>query len=168
MAPSLFSPSELSYLHTSLSLDTPVRPDARLPNTFRPLRAEIDILPSANGSARLCFADGSEAIVGVKGEVQKSTSQSCSGNNSTIDGFMRGVDAEERASFGQNMKKTAGEASWLDITIDVPGQRDDDNMVVFLGQLLHEGLVGDGALEKRLYINSQWHWKLFVDVSNFG
>ncbi|CAD6566742.1 MAG: Exosome complex component RRP42 [Alectoria sarmentosa] len=69
--PSLLSPSELSYLHTSLSLHPPIRPDARSPTSFRPLVAETDLLPSANGSARLCFADGTEAIVGVKAEIEK-------------------------------------------------------------------------------------------------
>ncbi|CAF9942211.1 hypothetical protein IMSHALPRED_003417, partial [Imshaugia aleurites] len=69
--PTLLSPSELSYLHTSLSLHPPIRPDARPPTSFRPLVAETDLLPSANGSARLCFADGTEAIVGVKAEVEK-------------------------------------------------------------------------------------------------
>src|SRR6202045_1147171 len=77
MAPSsnqvLLSPAELSYLHTSLSLHPPIRPDARSPTQFRPLIAETDILPGTNGSARICFADGTEAIVGVKAEVEKST-----------------------------------------------------------------------------------------------
>ncbi|KAL8800485.1 MAG: hypothetical protein Q9182_005157 [Xanthomendoza sp. 2 TL-2023] len=84
MPPSnLLSPSELSYLHTSLSLDPPIRPDARSPTTFRPLIAETDLLASTNGSARLCFADGTEAIVGVKAEVERTvgTSNISSGMN---------------------------------------------------------------------------------------
>src|SRR3954451_1477825 len=77
MAPSalqqvLLSPAELSYLHTSLSFTPPIRPDGRKPTQFRPLIAECDILPGTNGSARICFADGTEAIVGVKAEVEKS------------------------------------------------------------------------------------------------
>src|SRR6266487_1787419 len=79
MAPStnqvLLSPAELSYLHTSLSLSPPIRPDARTPTQFRPLVAETDILPGPNGSARICFADGTEAIVGVKAEVEKSATR---------------------------------------------------------------------------------------------
>src|ERR1700679_1894837 len=79
MAPSatqqvLLSPAELSYLHTSLSLTPPIRPDGRTPSQFRPLIAETDILPGTNGSARICFADGTEAIVGIKAEVEKSRS----------------------------------------------------------------------------------------------
>src|ERR1700710_3300220 len=77
MAPSatqqiLLSPAELSYLHASLSLTPPIRPDARTSTQFRPLIAETDILPGTNGSARICFADGTEAIVGIKAEVEKS------------------------------------------------------------------------------------------------
>ncbi len=67
----LLSPAELAYLHSSLSLSPPIRPDLRAPTQFRPLVAETDILPGTNGSARICFADGSEAIVGVKAEVEK-------------------------------------------------------------------------------------------------
>ena len=77
MAPStiqqvLLSPAELSYLHTSLSLVPPIRPDGRTSSQFRPLIAETDILPGTNGSSRICFADGTEAIVGIKAEVEKS------------------------------------------------------------------------------------------------
>src|SRR3954449_5640193 len=77
MAPSatqqvLLSPAELSYLHKSLSHLPPIRPDGRTSTQFRPLIAESDILPGTNGSARICFADGTEAIVGIKAEVEKS------------------------------------------------------------------------------------------------
>ncbi|KKZ64192.1 hypothetical protein EMCG_01540, partial [[Emmonsia] crescens] len=69
--PSL-SPAELSYLHTSLSYPhNPIRTDGRAATQFRPLTAETDILPGANGSARIGFADGTQAIVGVKAEVER-------------------------------------------------------------------------------------------------
>ncbi|KAL7268404.1 Exosome complex component rrp42 [Rhizina undulata] len=71
MAPPLFSPAELSYLQTSLSLTPPIRPDSRKPRQFRPLVAETDILPSTHGSARMVWGDGEECIVGVKAEVEK-------------------------------------------------------------------------------------------------
>ena len=67
----LLSPAELAYLHDSLSLTPPIRPDGRTPTQFRPLVAETGILPGTNGSARICFADGTEAIVGVKAEVER-------------------------------------------------------------------------------------------------
>ncbi|KAF8252624.1 hypothetical protein K440DRAFT_354115 [Wilcoxina mikolae CBS 423.85] len=69
---SLLSPAELSYLHTSLSLSPPIRPDSRKPTQFRPLTAELDILPSTHGSSRVIWPDGGECIVGVKAEVEKS------------------------------------------------------------------------------------------------
>jgi exosome complex component RRP42 len=72
-APSPLSPAELSYLHTSLSLSPPIRPDSRKPTQFRPLTAELDILPSTHGSSRIVWPDGGECIVGVKAEVEKST-----------------------------------------------------------------------------------------------
>ena len=69
------SPAELSYLYTSLALpDRPIRPDGRSSTQFRPLAAETDILPGTNGSARIGFADGTQAIVGVKAEVEKTVS----------------------------------------------------------------------------------------------
>src|SRR6266536_2043281 len=68
----ILSPAELSYLHTSLTQTPPIRPDGRTPSQFRPLIAESDILPGTNGSARICFADGTEAIIGIKAEVEKS------------------------------------------------------------------------------------------------
>ncbi|CCX32315.1 ribosomal protein S5 domain 2-type protein [Pyronema domesticum] len=65
------SPAELSYLRTSLLLSPPIRPDARSPTTFRPLTAELDILPSTHGSSRIVWPDGGECIVGIKAEVEK-------------------------------------------------------------------------------------------------
>jgi hypothetical protein len=65
------SPAELSYLRSSLLLSPPIRPDARSPTTFRPLTAELDILPSTHGSSRIVWPDGGECIVGIKAEVEK-------------------------------------------------------------------------------------------------
>lgn len=166
--PTLLSPSELSYLHTSLSLNPPIRPDARSPTSFRPLVAETDLLPSANGSARLCFADGTEAIVGVKGEIEKAQGvqnerwyDRMGEGGSGEDEEMGGVEgSQERNGRG----KDSGEDRWIEVTVDMPGQRDDDAMVVFLAQMIHEGLVADGGLRKRLVINARWHWRLYIDV----
>lgn len=156
--PTLLSPSELSYLHTSLSLHPPIRPDARTPTSFRPLVAEIDLLPFANGSARLCFADGTEAIVGVKGEVERTGDA-----RRNVD--IRGEDEEmEMEGEEPEGKEGRGEESWIEVSIDIPGQRDDDAMVVFLAQMIGEGLVADGGLKDRLVINGRWHWRLYIDV----
>lgn len=162
--PTLLSPSELSYLHTSLSLNPPIRPDARSPTSFRPLVAETDLLPSANGSARLCFADGTEAIVGVKGEIEKAQGT----QNERWYDLMGEEDSEMGGLEGDpgRGKGSKGEDKWIEVTVDMPGQRDDDAIVVFLAQMIHEGLVADGGLRKRLVINARWHWRLYIDVRN--
>jgi hypothetical protein len=150
------SPAELSYLQTSLSATPPIRPDGRSPTQFRPLVAEADILPSANGSARVCFSDGTEAIVGVKAEVEKSR-------------LARQTEGEgEDVEMGEDINATGegkGRNEWLEVAIDVPGLRDDDALPIFLGAMLSEALCADGGLRDRLWINKRFHWRLYVDVS---
>ena len=172
MPPStLLSPSELAYLHTSLSLDPPVRPDARFPTSFRPLVAETDLLPSTNGSARLCFADGSEAIVGVKAEVER-TSGSKTASYYAHEAN-RGRDEDTKMHTGEadmdeerrQQARGKGQDSWIEVSVDMPGfGRDDDGVVVFLAQMLREGLVADRGLRDRLWIGWGWHWRVYVDV----
>jgi exosome complex component RRP42 len=152
----LLSPAELSYLHSSLSLTPPIRPDGRTTTQFRPLVAESGILPSANGSARVCFGDGTEAIVGVTAEVEKSFWRA-----GGLDGEEEGDSSEEEGDVGGNGK---GEDEWIEISIEVPGFRDDDSLPVFLAAMLTEGLVADGKLKDRLWINQRFHWKLYIDV----
>ena len=181
------SPAELSYLHTSLSQNPPIRPDGRSPTDFRPLVAETDILPSANGSARICFADGTEAVVGVKAEVEKSkaTFNAATGEvgEEGVLGLGTGgggdVDMDEEdsddevdggvalGSSGNEKKKGRGEDSWLEVAIEIPGMRDDDALPVFLSAMLTEALLADGDLKDRLWINSRFHWRLYVDVGLF-
>lgn len=173
----LFSPSELAYLHTSLSLHPPIRPDGRSPTTFRPLNAETDLVDSANGSARLVYADGTEAIVGVKSEVQRSSvAQDAAAAAPPAAGEM-GADEQaktksmkgelqsvrEAGQKGETLR-TATDGSWVEVTLDMSGAKDDDTAVVSLTQTIHEGLVADGALQRRLRINRRWHWKLYIDV----
>jgi exosome complex component RRP42 len=155
MAPSstqqvLLSPAELSYLHTSLALTPPIRPDARTSTQFRPLIAETNILPGTNGSARICFADGTEAIVGVKAEVEKSRP-----------GYH--VSGEEETRGEADDKRGLDE--WVELTVEIPGFRDDDSMPVFLAAMLSEALLADAEFTSRLWINRRFHWKLYLDVS---
>jgi exosome complex component RRP42 len=168
MAPSatqqvLLSPAELSYLHTSLSLTPPIRPDARTPTQFRPLIAETNILPGTNGSARICFADGTEAIVGVKAEVEKSRPvyqqnvNSAAGDPHDDDDREGGEGATER-----------GLNEWVELSVEIPGFRDDDSMPVFLAAILSEALLADGEFTSRLWINRRFHWKLYLDVSHIS
>ncbi|KAI7553241.1 hypothetical protein KC331_g1362 [Hortaea werneckii] len=174
------SPAELSYLHTSLTQSPPIRPDGRSPTQFRPLIAESDILPSANGSARICFADGTEAIVGVKAEVEKTRSviPSYSGNDASGEehsqgvlglgkGSGRDVDDEDRMDAdggGSEGKGGKGRDEWVEVAIDVPGMRDDDALPVFLSAMLTEALLADGGLKDRLWINRRFHWRLYIDI----
>ncbi|KAL2214170.1 putative exoribonuclease family protein [Sarocladium strictum] len=145
----LLSPAELAYLHTSLSLQPPIRPDGRSPTQFRPLTAETGILPGTNGSARVCFADGTEAIVGVKAEIEKS-------------GGVTSLDGGEAGQEEQREKGSRGD--WIELAVEIPGTRDDDAATVFLGEMLREALLADGEFAKKLYINSRFHWRLYLDV----
>jgi len=154
----LLSPAELSYLHTSLSLHPPIRPDARSPTQFRPLTAETDILPGTNGSARICFADGTEAIVGVKAEVEKSTSRP----GALLETSAAADDDDDEDETAETSRM--GENAWVEVTVEIPGFRDDDAMPVFLAALLSEALLADGEFTGRLWINSRFHWRLYVDV----
>lgn len=171
MAPSstnqvLLSPAELSYLHASLSLTPPIRPDARTSAQFRPLIAETDILPGTNGSARICFSDGTEAIVGIKAEVEKS-SRSISGGASyrNVGTVAEGNDDDE-VDPESRKEDQKGDNGWLELTIEIPGFRDDDSMPVFLAAMLSEALLADGEFTRRLWINRRFHWKLYIDVSH--
>ncbi|KAF2717540.1 hypothetical protein K431DRAFT_315639 [Polychaeton citri CBS 116435] len=146
------SPAELSYLYSSLAQDPPIRPDGRSATQFRPLIAESNILPSANGSARICFIDGTEAVVGVKAEVEQTHENHLVAQNDTRDG--------ERT--GRPDPSSAG--SWFEISIEIPGLRDDDALPVFLAAMLTEALLGDGELTLKLRINNRFHWRLYIDV----
>jgi len=169
----LLSPAELSYLHSSLSLTPPVRPDGRSPTHFRPLVAETDILPGANGSARICFADGTEAIVGVKAEVDKSRRRLDTAEHGVRLGTAAGdedvgADDEDEdgaeGGSGPGRSRNSGEDSWVEMSIEMPGFRDDDALPVFLAAMLTEALLASGQLKDRLWINRRFHWRLYIDV----
>lgn len=182
------SPAELSYIYTSLSLpNTPIRPDGRSSTQFRPLTAETDILPGTNGSARIGFADGTQAIVGVKAEVEKTVVAADALDLRSISRQAQGESlamesGEERESAAAGEDRTAtGQGSWVQMSIEIPGFRDDDALPVFLAEMMREPLVGSvsggggggkgedgemaGGLKGRLVINRRWHWRLYIDVS---
>ncbi|TEY63785.1 hypothetical protein BOTCAL_0151g00320 [Botryotinia calthae] len=164
--PLLLSPAELSYLHTSLSLNPPIRPDARTSTQFRPLIAECDVLPGTNGSARICFADGTEAIVGVKCDVEKSrpTYQAAELGPSEDDDEEEDEDMREAIEKEKLEKEQKGERDWLELSVEIPGFRDDDSMPVFMAAMLSEALLADAEFVGRLWINSRFHWKIYVDI----
>ncbi|KAJ5168511.1 uncharacterized protein N7482_004105 [Penicillium canariense] len=163
------SPAELSYLYTSLSLPkSSIRPDGRSPTQFRPLTAETNILPGTNGSARVGFADGTQAIVGVKAEVEKTVL-----SNETVDARSEFGISEDRGE-QEGSAAVGGHGSWVQMSIEIPGFRDDDALPVFLSEMMRESLVGavgsaeasdmTGGLKGRLVINKRWHWRLYIDV----
>ncbi|KAG4217521.1 hypothetical protein PC116_g33998, partial [Phytophthora cactorum] len=151
----LLSPAELAYLHSSLSLTPPVRPDGRTATQFRPLTAETGVLPAANGSARVCFADGTEAVVGVKAEVEKRKvlplSKGVCYENKEL--RRKGGDEHEQIRESDGDDAVAGENDWVEITVEIPGYRDDDSSTVFLATMLSEALLADGEFTKKLWIN---------------
>ncbi|EER29130.1 3' exoribonuclease family, domain 1 containing protein [Coccidioides posadasii C735 delta SOWgp] len=181
-----FSPAELSYLHTSLSYqNNPIRPDGRSATQFRPLTAETDILPNTNGSARIGFADGTQAIVGVKAEIEKTVNTGILGERDG-EGIGEGEgggmeDEEDTGGEGGRRQRGAGgrgagQSSWVEMSIEIPGLRDDDALPVFLAEMMREALVGSGSgskedkygmpegLKGRLVINQGWHWRIYIDI----
>ena len=156
-----FSPAELSYLHTSLSLSPPIRNDGRSPRQFRPLTAETDVLPAVNGSAHLGFEDGGEAIVGIKAEVERTKGSGVGlgdggGEEEAEDVAMKGGEKTEESGGGRQ--------EWVVLSLDISGTRDDDAALAFLAEMLREALVAGNVLPDKLVINGRWHWKLYVDV----
>ncbi|TGJ86830.1 hypothetical protein E0Z10_g1955 [Xylaria hypoxylon] len=176
----LLSPAELAYLHSTLSLSPPLRPDGRTATQFRPLTAETGILPGTNGSARVCFADGTEAVVGVKAEVEKTTrvgilnedessrqrrrKQARSHGAAKPTAITEEEDAEDGEAEAASFSERRGENDWLELSVEIPGYRDDDSGTVFLATMLSEALLADGELTKKLWINRRFHWKLYLDI----
>ncbi|KAI1781023.1 ribosomal protein S5 domain 2-type protein [Hypoxylon cercidicola] len=176
----LLSPAELAYLHGSLGLAPAVRADGRTPTQFRPLTAETDVLPGANGSARVCFADGTEAVVGVKAEVGRSSQRQprhrsgfyyenkelrSKSRKDKDDGKGEEEGEEEEEEEEEETDRTKrGENDWVEVTVEIPGYRDDDSTTVFLATMLSEALLADGEFTKKLWINRRFHWKLYIDI----
>ncbi|EGY17230.1 hypothetical protein VD0002_g9577 [Verticillium dahliae] len=154
----LLSPAELAYLHSSLSLTPPIRPDGRTPTQFRPLTAETGILPGTNGSARVCFSDGTEAIVGIKAELEKTATPYGGAADEDISRIRQGDHVEDGGAASK------GRSEWLEMTVEIPGLRDDEASTVFLASMLSEALLADGEFAKKLYINRRFHWKLYLDI----
>lgn len=164
------SPAELAYLHASLSLTPPLRPDGRSATQFRPLSAETGILPGTNGSARICFADGTEAIVGVKAEIGKTETRYGAGNTlQETDLIQTGGDDDDETdgNGGEGKASLEGQSSWIEIAVEIPGARDDDASTIYLAEMLSEALLADGQFARRLYLNRRFHWKLYLDVSRW-
>lgn len=166
----LLSPAELSYIHSSLSLTPPVRPDLRSATQFRPLVAETDILPTTNGSARVCYSDGTEAIVGVKAELEK-TPRQWRNEVEEVDVRMANEadsdDDDDNPGLSGGNKGTSNKRTTqasITVSLDVPGHRDDDPLPTFLSSMLLESLQSSPSLAAKLFINPRWHWHLYIDI----
>jgi exosome complex component RRP42 len=141
-----YSQPELSFISSSLLNTPPIRPDLRTSNSFRPLRAETEILPFTNGSARI-VSEAGECIVGVKAEVENFADQ-----------LEETVSKTERGRGGIEVGITAKAGS--------TGLKEEElfNLVGGWERTLEEGLREDG-IEDRLGIGRGYGWKLYVDVS---
>ncbi|KAF2131667.1 hypothetical protein P153DRAFT_286124 [Dothidotthia symphoricarpi CBS 119687] len=150
------SPAELSFLRATLAQTPPLRLDVtKGPRDFRAMRAEYDVLPGANGSARIALDDGTEALVGVKAEVERTPQRPTFGEQDDVNGEATSSSSDS-AGKGQN--------AWVEIGVEVPGFREDDALPVFLASMLTESLLASGELKDRLYINRRFHWKLYIDI----
>lgn len=93
---------------------------------------------------------------GVRGDGDGATG--ARGEDGGADGM-----GEEGGNDG-NGESGKGENAWVEVTIEIPGFRDDDPLPVFLASLLAEPLLAAGDLTRKLYINEKWHWRLYVDI----
>ena len=98
----------------------------------------------------------------MKGEIEKTSFPGQTAANGEEDDEGDGTEEEERKGGGGVI---VGGGNWVELSIDIPGSRDDDAGTAFLGSMIHEAIVADGMLKRRLWINGRWHWRLFVDVS---
>lgn len=85
----------------------------------------------------------------MKAEVEKST------------GYSREDKVDDEEEEG-GLKR--GRNEWVEISVDIPGVRDDDSNPVFLAAMLGEALLADGGFVERLWINRKFHWRLYLDV----
>lgn len=120
--------------------------------------------------------------MGVKGEVERTPQNVVGdggwggisegggeGGDEQMGGVQGGDGGREGGVDGNGEEgKKGGSASWVDVTVDIPGQRDDEPLVVFLGAMIREAVVGEGGLQRNLWINGGWHWRLYVDVSTLS
>jgi exosome complex component RRP42 len=111
----------------------------------------------------------------VKAEVEKSKTFFAATGETTAEGVL-GLDTggggedvamdEDDEEGDEDSRKGRGEDSWLEISIEIPGMRDDDALPIFLSAMLREALLAEGGLKDRLWINRRFHWRLYVDVGH--
>lgn len=78
------------------------------------------------------------------------------------------VEGEEEEGEGGSGVRGATGSGWVEMSIEIPGFRDDDALPVFLAEMMREAVLAGGeGLMGRLRVNRRWHWKIYVDVSSF-
>jgi len=103
--------------------------------------------------------------VGIKAEVEKSRpSYQASEDQNIAEDDDDEEDEDTRRSEKEAYQKK-GLNEWVEMSVEIPGFRDDDSMPVFLAAMLSEALLADGEFTSRLWINRRFHWKLYLDVS---
>ena len=102
----------------------------------------------------------------MKAEVEKTRPRYAAGNVlPEVVLLETGGGTEEEEEDGEVKEERSGDNDWVEMTVEIPGQRDDDAGTVFLATMLSEALLADGEFVKRLWINRRFHWKLYLDVS---
>lgn len=102
--------------------------------------------------------------MGIKAEVEKSRPSYQAKEEASLGEGDDNEDEETRRGEKKDEAKT-GLTEWVELTVEIPGFRDDDSMPVFLAAMLTEALLADGEFTRKLWINSRFHWKLYLDVS---
>ena len=90
--------------------------------------------------------------MGVKAEIEK-----------TQQPFSKEEQDDPKAGIDDEKKQNA-RGDWLEMAVEIPGQRDDEASTVFLAEMLREALLADGDFAKKLWINKRFHWRLYLDV----
>jgi exosome complex component RRP42 len=116
----------------------------------------------------MSLADGSEALVGVKAEVQKTPGGNISRRlDEEMDEKMNLDDIRAPMAALNSRRIPRGDPNWISLNIDISTLRDDDPLLVFLSEMLREPMLtstSGGSLADKLVINRNWHWHLHIDV----
>ncbi|KTW30589.1 hypothetical protein T552_00306 [Pneumocystis carinii B80] len=134
------SSSQLSYLHSSLLQVPSIRPDARKSTQFRPLFAQINVLPLTYGSSCIKW-DDTHVVVGVKAEI---------------------IDALDLQTLHE-YKKGGKISVNVEIFPDASQENcEDDSMSAFLTQSLQQFL--SGIRSECLLVTPTKAWNIFIDA----
>lgn len=134
------SSSQISYLHSSLLQVPCIRPDARNSTQFRPLFAQVDVLPLTYGSSHIKW-DDTHVLVGIKAEI---------------------IDALDLYTF-QESKKGGKISVNVEIFPDASQEDcDDESMSSFLSCSLLQSLSGIEL--EHLLVTPTKAWNIFIDA----